>query len=210
MSTYITFPLHVTVRAVADLEDSSGILTGYLQNSDTKSRVTMVTVFPSFHEALIKCMLARCSQLGGIHGLKMRVLMSLHYLAAATYALSYVDKFQDPQCLVSCLMTTLKQSPCHRDILSSLCSNSTFESLKANEHCFIACGVDPKLSKRNGLVPRIGRAPINLCTIVNSTIQEAERRCQHIVLPYYWRKVARYIRTKYAGLRWTQGAVRAR
>lgn len=45
---YITFPLHVTIHTKADLEEASGILAGCLQSSDTKSRVTMARVLPSF------------------------------------------------------------------------------------------------------------------------------------------------------------------
>lgn len=162
MKMYITFPLHVTIHTKADLDESSGILAGCLQSSDTKSRVTMARVLPSFQEAFINCLLAHYPLSRGTHDLKIRALMSLHCPAAATSALSYADMFQDPLCLVPCLMTTLKQSTCNGDILSSLCSNSTFESLKANDHCFIACGVDPNLSKRNGLAPRVRRAPGNL------------------------------------------------
>jgi hypothetical protein len=53
MRMCLSSPLHVTVRAETDLEETSGILAGYLQKSDTKKSNNGEDA-----SKFIKCMLA--------------------------------------------------------------------------------------------------------------------------------------------------------
>jgi hypothetical protein len=107
----------------------------------------------------------------------MKLLLSLYCFVVATNALGYIDTLQSPTCLVVCLIMTLNQSDCDGNILTLLCSKSTFDHLRANEPCFVACGVDSKEWMNDGSAPRTGRAQVRLRSLVNSTIQEAEKAC---------------------------------